>query len=86
MLPVLLGSRWQLLGDFVDFLGASGEEFLSKDTWKTLIPFMKTVPNTASLASYEDDGCWPVLLDEFVTAKVSGSGPAAAGGSGGAAK
>ncbi len=81
LLPVLLGSRWVLTDDFVAFLNSTGQDRVSKDTWKTLVPFMKVLPNRGALAAYEDDGSWPVLMDEFIEYLQSGDAAAGAAGS-----
>ena len=80
MLPILLGDRWALSDAFVQFLSGTGDR-VSKDTWKTLIPFMKVLPNTGALGAYEDDGSWPVVMDEFVEHLKGGTAAAAAASS-----
>ncbi len=81
ILPVVLSQRWALTDQFVSFLNSTTQDRVSKDTWKTLIPFMRVLPNKSALASYEDDGSWPVVMDDFVEYMQAGGGAAGAGGS-----
>lgn len=64
MLQLLLDS-WHLTGAFVSFLSQSKYKIINRDQWNSLLEFIKTV-NTNDFNSYDDEGAWPVMLDEFV--------------------
>ena len=38
---------------------------MNKDQWYNVLEFSRTV--NADASNYDEDGAWPVLLDEFVT-------------------
>ena len=61
----LLLSHWTLLPFFEQFLKESKYRVMNKDQWFNVLEFSKTV--YADLSNYDEDGAWPVLLDEFVT-------------------
>ena len=84
LLPVLMAGRWPLTAKFTAFLGTTGQERLSKDSWSTLIAFQKALPNEGALGSWVDDGSWPVLMDEFVEYLNGGGSAAGAAGASGA--
>ncbi|XP_013888259.1 DCN1-like protein 5 isoform X2 [Austrofundulus limnaeus] len=64
MLTLLLGSTWPLFPVFHQFLEQSKYKGLNKDQWCNILEFSRTI-NT-DLSNYDEDGAWPVLLDEFV--------------------
>uniref|UniRef100_A0A8C7Z1R5 DCN1-like protein n=1 Tax=Oryzias sinensis TaxID=183150 RepID=A0A8C7Z1R5_9TELE len=64
MLALLLERRWPLFPIFQQFLEQSKYKGLNKDQWYNVLEFSKTI-NT-DLSNYDEDGAWPVLLDEFV--------------------
>ncbi|KAM4742583.1 DCN1-like protein 5 isoform 2-T2 [Anableps anableps] len=63
MLALLLGRTWPLFPVFRQFL-ESKYKGLNKDQWYNVLEFSRTI-NT-DLSNYDEDGAWPVLLDEFV--------------------
>ncbi|XP_041089134.1 DCN1-like protein 5 isoform X1 [Polyodon spathula] len=47
-----------------DFARQSKYKVMNKDQWYNVLEFSRTVH--ADLSNYDEDGAWPVLLDEFV--------------------
>ncbi|XP_048839241.1 DCN1-like protein 5 [Brienomyrus brachyistius] len=64
MLALLLGRTWPLFPVFHQFLEQSRYKVMNKDQWYNVLEFSRTVQ--ADLSNYDEDGAWPVLLDEFV--------------------
>uniref|UniRef100_A0A672G863 DCN1-like protein n=1 Tax=Salarias fasciatus TaxID=181472 RepID=A0A672G863_SALFA len=64
MLSLLLARSWPLFPVFHRFLEQSKYKGLNKDQWYNVLEFSRTVD--ADLTNYDEDGAWPVLLDEFV--------------------
>ncbi|KAK1135382.1 DCN1-like protein 5 isoform X1 [Acipenser oxyrinchus oxyrinchus] len=64
MLALLLGRTWPLFSVFHQFLEQSKYKVMNKDQWYNVLEFSRTVH--ADLSNYDEDGAWPVLLDEFV--------------------
>ncbi|RXN35281.1 eukaryotic translation initiation factor 2A [Labeo rohita] len=64
MLALLLGRTWPLFPVFHQFLEQSKYKVMNKDQWYNVLEFSRTV-NT-DLSNYDEDGAWPVMLDEFV--------------------
>eukprot|EP00043_Microstomoeca_roanoka_P007847 m.75879 g.75879 ORF g.75879 m.75879 type:complete len:120 (+) comp14001_c0_seq2:124-483(+) len=64
MMALLLKDRWPLLSDFFRFLDESETKIINKDQWQSVLEFSQVVSPT--FEGYNDDGAWPVLLDEFV--------------------
>ncbi|XP_059820317.1 DCN1-like protein 5 isoform X3 [Hypanus sabinus] len=64
MLALLLGRTWALFSAFYQFLEQSKYRVMNKDQWFNVLEFSRTV--LADLSNYDEDGAWPVLLDEFV--------------------
>uniref|UniRef100_A0A673FUQ4 DCN1-like protein n=1 Tax=Sinocyclocheilus rhinocerous TaxID=307959 RepID=A0A673FUQ4_9TELE len=64
MLALLLGRTWPLFPVFNQFLEQSKYKVMNKDQWYNVLEFSRTV-NT-DLSNYDEDGAWPVMLDEFV--------------------
>ncbi|KAG9338687.1 hypothetical protein JZ751_025355 [Albula glossodonta] len=64
MLALLLGRTWPLFPVFHQFLEQSKYKVMNKDQWYNVLEFSRTVH--ADLSNYDEDGAWPVLLDEFV--------------------
>ncbi|CAB1348890.1 unnamed protein product [Coregonus sp. 'balchen'] len=57
MLALLLGRTWPLFPVFNQFLEQSKYKVMNKDQCRTV---------STDLSNYDEDGAWPVLLDEFV--------------------
>ncbi|XP_058489313.1 DCN1-like protein 5, partial [Solea solea] len=64
MLALLLGRTWPLFPVFHQFLEQSKYKGMNKDQWYNVLEFSRTI--TTDLSNYDEDGAWPVLLDEFV--------------------
>ncbi|XP_036820505.1 DCN1-like protein 4 isoform X2 [Oncorhynchus mykiss] len=64
MLGLLLGRTWPLFPVFNQFLEQSKYKVMNKDQWYNVLEFSRTV--STDLSNYDEDGAWPVLLDEFV--------------------
>jgi len=64
MLQLLLGTRWSLYAYFHQFLEQSKYKVLNKDQWCNVYEFSRSI--SADLTNYDEDGAWPVILDEFV--------------------
>lgn len=64
MLSLLLSDRWSLFHYFDTFLSESKYKVINKDQWCNVLEFSRSVND--DLSNYDEDGAWPVLLDEFV--------------------
>ncbi|XP_069487779.1 DCN1-like protein 4 isoform X2 [Ambystoma mexicanum] len=64
MLGLLLGKAWPLFPVFNQFLEQSKYKVINKDQWCNVLEFSRTI--NLDLSNYDEDGAWPVLLDEFV--------------------
>ncbi|GIY61637.1 DCN1-like protein 4 [Caerostris extrusa] len=65
MLQLLLGRSWHMYGSFHQFLEQQTRyRVINKDQWCNILEFSRTI--LADLSNYDEDGAWPVLLDEFV--------------------
>ncbi|XP_047531128.1 DCN1-like protein 5 isoform X3 [Vanessa atalanta] len=64
LLGVLL-PRWALRAALGDFLSRERRyRVVNRDQWCNILEFSRTVD--AQLTTYDADGAWPVMLDEFV--------------------
>lgn len=68
LLRILLGPSWRLTEAFCLFLERMAEmdryRSINRDQWYSILEMAKTVGS--DLDSYDINGAWPVLLDEFV--------------------
>lgn len=64
MLQLLLGKHWSLYSSFHQFIEQSKYRVINKDQWFNILEFSRSICN--DLSNYDEDGAWPVLLDEFV--------------------
>ncbi|KAG8184621.1 hypothetical protein JTE90_022672 [Oedothorax gibbosus] len=64
MLQLLLGRMWLHYSSFHQFLEQSKYKVINKDQWCNVLEFSRTIKS--DLSNYDEDGAWPVLLDEFV--------------------
>jgi len=64
MMHLLLDGSWPLLDDFLEFLQNSKYKVLNRDQWCNVLEFSRSI--NADLSNYDEDGAWPVLMDEFV--------------------
>jgi len=54
--------RWPMFSKWVAFL--QDKKSVSKDTWKLFLNFTEQYPK--DLSAYDESGCWPSVIDEFV--------------------
>lgn len=64
LMTLLLEGRWSLFPEFMQFLEQSKFRGMNKDQWYNVYEFSRYV--LPDLSNYDEDGAWPVLLDEFV--------------------
>ncbi|KAK3100455.1 hypothetical protein FSP39_020327 [Pinctada imbricata] len=64
MLALLLGKHWSLFPSFNMYLEQSKYKVINKDQWCNILEFSRSI--MSDLSNYDEDGAWPVLLDEFV--------------------
>jgi len=64
LLALLLGRHWPLFPQFNQFLDRTKYRCVNKDQWFNILEFSRQIE--PSLRNYDEDGAWPVLLDEFV--------------------
>jgi len=64
MINLLLHGSWSLLDDFLEFLQNSKYKVLNRDQWCNVLEFSRSI--LPDLSNYDEDGAWPVLMDEFV--------------------
>ncbi|XP_064636898.1 DCN1-like protein 4 [Lineus longissimus] len=64
LLQLLLGKHWSLCATFRQFLEQSKYKVINKDQWCNVLEFSRTIK--PDLSNYDEDGAWPVMLDEFV--------------------
>ncbi|XP_072040527.1 LOW QUALITY PROTEIN: DCN1-like protein 5 [Amphiura filiformis] len=64
MLTLLLGRQWELFSSFHHFLEQSKYRVINKDQWCNILEFSRAI--RSDLSNYDEDGAWPVMLDEFV--------------------
>lgn len=57
-----MNQRWPLMNNWLTYL--SDKKAISRDTWRLFLNFTEQYPT--SLDSYDTDGCWPSMIDEFV--------------------
>ncbi|XP_052795758.1 DCN1-like protein 5 [Mya arenaria] len=64
MLTLLLGKKWPLFTSFHQYLDQSKYKVINKDQWCNILEFSRSI--FPDLSNYDEDGAWPVMLDEFV--------------------
>lgn len=64
MLTILLQSRWPLLDDFMAFLDESKYRSINRDQYHNILDFYKSIECIDK--DYDENGAWPVMMDEFV--------------------
>ncbi|BFZ14564.1 hypothetical protein BsWGS_17603 [Bradybaena similaris] len=64
MLSLVLGKSWPLFSSFHQFLEQSKYKVINKDQWCNILEFSRSIKS--NLDNYDEDGAWPVMLDEFV--------------------
>eukprot|EP00730_Choanoeca_flexa_P002015 TRINITY_DN10877_c0_g1_i2.p6 TRINITY_DN10877_c0_g1~~TRINITY_DN10877_c0_g1_i2.p6 ORF type:complete len:231 (+),score=45.73 TRINITY_DN10877_c0_g1_i2:3037-3729(+) len=64
MLIVLLKGRWPMLNEFQNFLDLNAAKIINRDQWMSILEFSQAHQN--DVKAYDENGAWPVLMDEFV--------------------
>ncbi|KAA8914823.1 Cullin binding-domain-containing protein [Sphaerosporella brunnea] len=64
---LLLGKRFEaLFPTWIEFLENEYKRTISKDTWNCMYDFVQLAQKDPDLATYDVDGAWPSILDDFV--------------------
>ena len=63
LFPLVLEGRFKHLDMWLEFLEPR-KNAISRDTYALLFDFVITIDER--MANYDENGAWPVLLDEFV--------------------
>mmetsp|Transcript_806 Transcript_806/g.1556 ORF Transcript_806/g.1556 Transcript_806/m.1556 type:complete len:256 (-) Transcript_806:420-1187(-) len=61
---VVLAGHFPLLDKFVAFMEQHEEQHVNEDLWNQVYDFACEI--TPDLSNWEDDGAWPVAIDDFV--------------------
>ncbi|CAG0915151.1 unnamed protein product [Notodromas monacha] len=65
MMALLLAKIWPLHEQFQQFLDFQKHyKVINRDQWCNILEFSRSIK--PDLSNYDEDGAWPVLLDEFV--------------------
>jgi DCN1-like protein 1/2 len=62
--PVVLSGKYKHLEDWCNFMQVEVAKTIQKDTWDLFYDFIVQVGNDFN--NYNEDGAWPVAVDEFV--------------------
>ncbi|CCX34704.1 Similar to DCN1-like protein; acc. no. Q9VUQ8 [Pyronema omphalodes CBS 100304] len=54
------------IDDWISFLENKDRNSITRDTWNCMYEFVQLAKNDPGLASYDVDGAWPSILDDFV--------------------
>ena len=65
--PMLIGNRCKFLDKWIKFIEGKAEKkeitVMTRDTWDLFLDL--TVQTKGQWSNFEDDGAWPVLIDQF---------------------
>jgi len=65
---LLFGDRFRShLPIWIEFLETEYKKSIAKDTWNCMYDFVQLANRDPTLESYDVDGAWPSILDDFVT-------------------
>jgi|TARA_B100000524_G_scaffold51963_1_gene24424 DCN1-like protein 1/2 len=64
MWQLTLASRFKFMEQWLAFLTERSVKAVTKDVWDMLLAFSTTIDD--DMSNFDEDGAWPVLLDEFV--------------------
>lgn len=74
MFQLVFAGRWEMLDKWVAFLESKRADLksCSRDSWVLALDFATNIKT--DLSNWDDDGSWPVLIDEFVEWVREGDG------------